>query len=128
MIECNKHNLDQINYFLNLMGQPQISLDSFSPFIHYVLIKNIAFISFSIYYDRAEINYLYVIDNFRRNGYASKLLEYVIKKTKNLTNITLEVNVNNLSAINLYKKFDFEIVAIREKYYGNDDAYLMIRR
>ena len=27
----------------------------------------------------------------------------------------------------LYEKYGFKIVSVREKYYGNDDAYLMIR-
>ena len=129
MIECTIDNIDEINYFLKLMNQKDITKDIFSEtFNHYVMIKNIGFISYSVYYDRAEINYIYIIDSCRKKGYASKLLSYVIDKINSLENITLEVNVNNIAAINLYKKFNFEIATIREKYYGNEDAYLMIRR
>jgi len=42
--------------------------------------------------------------------------------------VTLEVAVNNEAAINLYKKFGFEIIHIRKKYYNGIDAYLMGRR
>ena len=42
-------------------------------------------------------------------------------------NITLEVDESNEAAINLYKKYGFTIAAIRKKYYGKNDGYLMIR-
>ena len=84
---------------------------------------------FSIYYDRAELDYIYVHSEFRKNGIASKLMEFMIKECNSVQNITLEVNVNNEGATKLYKKFNFDIVATREKYYNNgDSAYLMERK
>ena len=56
------------------------------------------------------------------------MLEELIKiaKEKKLKDITLEVNVNNIPAINLYKKYNFKEVGIRKKYYNNsDDAIIM---
>ena len=45
---------------------------------------------------------------------------------KNLQCITLEVNVKNENAIKLYKKYNFEEVGRRKKYYNNiDDAIIM---
>ena len=41
--------------------------------------------------------------------------------------ITLEVNINNTIALNLYKKFNFKEVAIRKGYYNGIDAILMER-
>ena len=32
--------------------------------------------------------------------------------------MTFEVNENNISAINLYKKYKFETVGMRKKYYN----------
>jgi ribosomal protein S18 acetylase RimI-like enzyme len=49
-------------------------------------------------------------------------------KNKNITNITLEVNVENKYAIKLYEKYNFQIVAKREKYYNGVDGYLMERK
>ena len=40
----------------------------------------------------------------------------------------LEVNTENIAAINLYKKFNFEIINTRKKYYEGKDAYIMERR
>ena len=54
------------------------------------------------------------------------LIEY--SNNNNIINITLEVNENNISAINLYKKYKFDLVSKREKYYKANDAILMIRK
>jgi ribosomal-protein-alanine N-acetyltransferase len=71
---------------------------------------------------------LAVHPNFRRIGVATALLQRFTEKAKNdgIREIWLEVKKNNFPAINLYKKFNFEIVGVREKYYpGGEDAYLM---
>ena len=34
---------------------------------------------------------------------------------------TLEVRVSNEAAINLYKKYDYQVVGRKENYYHNDD-------
>ena len=64
----------------------------------------------------------------RKNKIATKMLERLIEisKQRKLNNITLEVNINNKPAINLYKKYHFEEVGLRKKYYNNtDDAIIM---
>lgn len=64
----------------------------------------------------------------RGNKIASKMLEELIElaKRKNLKSVTLEVNVHNEIAINLYKKYDFKEIGKRPKYYCNsDDALIM---
>lgn len=64
----------------------------------------------------------------RGNKIASKMLEELIElaKRKNLESVTLEVNVHNEIAINLYKKYNFEVIGKRTKYYYNsDDALIM---
>ena len=87
-------------------------------------------IVFEEIYGRIELDYIIVDENYRRLGIASKLMEYLINyvKNNNISNITLEVNESNTSALNLYKKCGFEMVSRREKYYKNNDAILMIRK
>lgn len=66
----------------------------------------------------------------RGNKIASIMLEELIQiaKNKNLKCVTLEVNVHNKIAINLYKKYDFKEVGKRPKYYNNtDDALIMTK-
>ena len=78
--------------------------------------------------DEAHITNIVTKKDKRKNNVATKMLEKLIEivKQRNLKNITLEVNVNNVPAINLYKKYNFEEVGIRKKYYnGIDDAIIM---
>jgi len=77
-----------------------------------------------------EINNIAVCRNFLRQGIGSVLLEYFIGKAQeeNISKIVLEVSEKNTAALALYKKFSFNTVNIRKKFYNNkDDAYLMIK-
>lgn len=91
--------------------------------------KLIGYLSYFLIYDRIEIEYIYIDNDYRNKGYASNLFNelFIIAKNKNCINITLEVSVNNKSALNLYKKLGFKIVTIRKNYYENSDGYLMIK-
>ena len=78
--------------------------------------------------DEAHITNIVTKKDKRRNKIGTRMLEELIKvaKEKKLMDITLEVNVNNIPAINLYKKYNFKEVGIRKKYYNNtDDAIIM---
>ena len=100
-----------------------------NPFLkNYVYIVDdlpVGLISYSLIYDRIELEYIWVKDEYRRIGIASKLMDKMFDESVN--NITLEVRTSNISAIGLYKKYGFKVVSTRENYYGSDDAYLMIR-
>lgn len=89
----------------------------------------IGFIDYSIIYERAELNYIFVVNSMRLQNIASQLIENMLIDLTNfkVSNITLEVNVNNISAINLYKKYGFIIESTRENYYYGEDAYLMMK-
>lgn len=85
----------------------------------------VGLISYSLIYDRIELEYIWVMDKFRKEGIASKLMDKMF--TENVKNVTLEVRVSNVAAIRLYEKYGFKIVSIRNNYYGNENGYLMIR-
>ena len=76
-------------------------------------------------YDRVEIEYIIVENEFRNLGIGSKFLNKLFEL--NIKNITLEVKESNKTAIKFYKKNGFEIVTIRKNYYKNEDGFLMIR-
>ena len=124
-----KEDINNINSLgLLLHDNYNFNIDSFSnALVIYEENKFIGFIVYSIIYERAEIIDIIIDSNYRKRGYANKLLEYTIEKIKekNCDNITLEVNENNISAINLYKKQGFNICAVRKNYYNNEDGYLM---
>ena len=89
----------------------------------------VGFINIDIIYEKAEIEYIYVVEKWRKNKIATKLLEKAEKDliNKRVSTITLEVNVNNFSAIKFYEKKEYKKINIRKHYYGNDDAYLMLK-
>ncbi len=88
-----------------------------------------AFLSISIMYERAEINYLYVDIPYRKKRIALELLQNMLEilREKGVISITLEVSVQNVAAMKLYHKCGFKEIGIREKYYKGIDAYLMIK-
>ena len=100
-----------------------------NPYGHFIVYKKnniiIGYLYYSLIYDRIEINQIEVLEEERRKGIASKLMEYLIK---NNLSITLEVNKTNISAINLYKKYGFVEVAVRRGYYNGVDGILMEKR
>lgn len=122
-------NEDLSNEILNIFNSSVIDgKDPFNKILGYFYdSKLIGFISYSIIYDRCEINFIGVLEEYRNNKIGSKLINNLIERLSSCKNITLEVNVNNYIAIKLYKKSGFKVASIRKKYYGNDDAYLMIK-
>jgi len=114
--------------YLNTLSDYKITLNEFNHILVYEKDNNIvAFLDYSKMYERMEINYIFVKEEYRKNNIGYELIKYMIDNNE-FDNITLEVNVNNISAINLYKKHGFEIIGIREKYYNGIDGYLMERR
>lgn len=89
----------------------------------------IGIISYSIIYERGEINYLITLSEYRNQGIGGKLIEYAIQDIKNnkCKSISLEVKEENIEAIKLYLKYGFKIKANRENYYGDSTAHLMIK-
>ncbi len=91
--------------------------------------KVVGFVNYSIMYDRAEINYIYVDEKYRNKHIASELMEFLIIDAidNGCKNITLEVSEKNEKGIKLYQKFGFEKKAIRKNYYKDSDALLMMK-
>ena len=79
--------------------------------------------------DEAEIFTIAVDSDFQKKGIATSLLNHLVKTSlsKNIKEIWLEVSTKNTAAINLYKKFGFEVMGIRKNYYQKigADAYNM---
>lgn len=90
--------------------------------------KVVGFMSYSIIYEKAEMNYIAVDLDYRRKGIAQKMFDYALSDLKNnmVENFSLEVRADNRGAINFYLKNGFEIVTVRKKYYGECDGYLMV--
>jgi ribosomal-protein-alanine N-acetyltransferase len=85
----------------------------------------------SRYVDAWHVMNVAVIDEFRRRGIASALLErlFDVTATDPRRGYTLEVRISNTGAIKLYEQLGFEARGVRRGYYtdNREDALIMWR-
>ena len=82
---------------------------------------------FHVVLDEAQINFFVVSQQYRKQGFGSYLMNYLIKKCENLNinSLYLEVSHTNGTAEKFYSRFDFSTVGIRKCYYKDgSDAFL----
>ena len=72
--------------------------------------------------DEAQINFFVVNQKYRKRGFGTYLMSYLIKKCEklNLKKILLEVSQTNATAERFYSRFDFSTVGIRRNYYKDE--------
>ena len=77
--------------------------------------------------DEAQINFFVVNQKYRKKGFGSYLMSYLIKQCENLyiKKLFLEVSQTNISAKKFYSRFDFSTVGIRKNYYKDGSDALL---
>ena len=91
-----------------------------------LLLKNlvIGICVFQVVLDEAQINFFVVNKKFRKKGYGSYFMSYLIEQCEeiNINKLFLEVSKKNIYAEKFYNGFDFFTVGIRRNYYkdGSD--------
>ena len=82
---------------------------------------------FHVVLDEVQINYFVVNQNFRRRGFGSYFMRYLIKKCEklNINKLFLEVSHINDTAEKFYSRFDFSTVGIRKNYYKDGSHALL---
>ena len=82
---------------------------------------------FQVILDEAQINYFVVKQKFRKKGFGSCLMSFLIKWCIkfNVNKLFLEVSQNNITAQKFYNHFDFSTVGIRNNYYKDGSAALL---
>lgn len=85
--------------------------------------------------NRCHILSIGVKNEFRKNGIGNKMMNYLVSLVKNKSKfITLLVQVENIPALNFYKKNNFKIIEEKINYYSNitsfnsKNAYYMIKQ
>ena len=133
--ECNIDDIDLINQLGLLVNKNFISVYNIKDILDrdyeciYIYEENntiLGFIHIEKHFEVIDLINIAVSESSRRKGIASKLIQYVLD-TINHENFLLEVNSNNDSAIELYRKFNFKEINIRKKYYDDGDAIVMER-
>ena len=82
---------------------------------------------FHVVLDEAQINYFVVNQKFRKKGFGSYLMSYLIKYCEKLKikKLSLEVSQRNVIAEKFYSHFDFLTVGIRRNYYKDGSDALL---
>lgn len=132
---------DMYNIENNVYGKYGWNIETFRSEInketsHYLIYEDkcvynkiIGYIGAWVVIDEGHITTLVVSPKYRRNHVADILLYNLVIEllNKGIKWLTLEVKVTNTPAINLYKKFRFNEIGIRKKYYedNNEDALIL---
>lgn len=91
----------------------------------------IALLCICVFGNEAEIYTLCTHPHYRKQNIASQLLEKAYQECRDrlITDIFLEVAIDNISAISCYQKNNFKIIGTRKNYYTKNnqsvDAYNM---
>ncbi len=98
-----------------------------------ILLSNhvIAICVFHVVLDEAQINFFAINNKYRKKGFGTYLMNFLIKECKKLeiNKILLEVSHNNFIADRFYDRFDFFTTGIRKNYYEDgSDALLKERK
>ena len=79
---------------------------------------------FHLVLDEAQINFFVVNEEYRKKGFGTFLMKYLIEECEklNINKLFLEVSHKNLIAVKFYSRFNFSTVGIRRNYYkdGSD--------
>lgn len=93
----------------------------------------VGYVCIRIMYEESQICNICVAPKYRRQGYASELLNEVkeFSALQGCERCELEVNVSNEPAVELYKKCGYNVEGIRKNFYRRSryatrDAYTMV--
>ena len=77
--------------------------------------------------DEAQINFFAVNPKYRKKGFGTRLMNYLIKRCRkqNIRKLLLEVSYNNKIAKNFYNRFNFSTVGLRKNYYKDGSDALL---
>lgn len=94
-----------------------------------VLLKNNLVAGYAVvwyYSGEIHIGNFAIHPDFRKQGLGQILLTNILDKFNEYDAAYLEVRESNIAAINLYKKFAFEELYVRENYYPNNENAIVM--
>lgn len=129
---------EQINYMLKMMYDLPVIEKEIADGISYFIVKDdgvpVGYISYGPYgKDRVKLHKCYLMAHYQGRGIGSKMLQFVIKQTKESGAAALRLNVNkkNERAIKAYLRNGFETIENVKVDIGNgffmDDFVMEIK-
>lgn len=138
--EMQEEDLEDVARLEKLLFDPAWTKEDFlhelksNDYAHYYVLvdkKVVGYAGFWYAYENCELTTIGIDPRSQGKGLSKLLMDHGLKKAheNGCKNYSLEVRVSNERAIALYKKYDYEICAIRKDYYADhEDAYLMVRK
>lgn len=85
--------------------------------------ENKGYLTYSVSFESADVECVYVKKEHRREGIAKLLFAEMIKRLKEekVERILLEVRASNIPAIGLYESLGFKKIYVRKKYYPDGE-------
>ena len=85
------------------------------------------FITYSVNTDAADLQDLFVIEDYRKTGAGNALIAAFISdaRDRGVKKLFLEVRETNAAAIRLYEKAGFTRISVRKKYYRDGENALI---
>ena len=85
---------------------------------------------FQVILDEVQINYFVIKQKFRKKGFGSYLMRYLIKHCEklNVNKLFLEVSQSNVKAEKFYASFDFFTIGTRRNYYRDGSNALLTEK
>ena len=130
-------NIDFVETALNkrILSKEAISSDLNNPTKYYYIAKVndrcVGYIGSSFMIDHFDILSIAVLNDYRKKGVATKLLQKIFEKANiiNVKKIFLEVRCSNIPAINFYEKIGFNKISTRKNYYESpsEDAFIYLK-
>ena len=83
--------------------------------------------AYHVVLDEAQINFFAVNKKYRKKGFGTYLMTFLIKECEklNINKLILEVSNTNSTAEQFYSRFDFSTVGIRRNYYKDGSDALL---
>ena len=90
--------------------------------------KTLGFITYSVSLDSSDLNDIFVVPEYRKQGIGEKLISAYFQSiiSKGVVKSLLEVRKSNQTAINLYNKVGYKQISKREKYYDDGETALVL--
>ena len=82
---------------------------------------------FHVVHDEAQINFFVINQKYRKKGFGTYLMSYLLEQCEklNINKLFLEVSHTNFTAEKFYNDFDFYTVGIRRNYYKDGSDALL---
>lgn len=90
--------------------------------------KIISYIMIRTWSHEAQILNFAVDLSYQHRGYGKSLLDFTLTKLGDQREVYLEVRASNLTALKIYRDFNFEEIGIRKKYYADGEDAIVMKR